>query len=220
MALGRSCGGSSCKMSCTVSTSVAPWRISAWQPRTWGAWMEPGMANTSRPCSAAKRAVMREPDLSAASTTSVPCASPAMMRLRLGKWCASAGVPSGNSLSNRPWRAMRWASAWWRAGYTRSRPVPTTATVAKVWAGASARAPSCAAASMPSAMPETTQQPASRSARPNWCACCSPCAVGVRLPTIATQRKAANGWSCASTSAMPMACSSKGGSSVASRARG
>ena len=34
------------------------------------AWMEPGMANTSRPCSTASRAVINEPDANAASTTS------------------------------------------------------------------------------------------------------------------------------------------------------
>ena len=33
---------------CTDSTSFAPWRISAWQPRDCGEWIEPGMANTSR----------------------------------------------------------------------------------------------------------------------------------------------------------------------------
>ena len=40
---------SSSSTSCAVSTSLAPRRISAWQPRDCGAWMDPGMANTSRP---------------------------------------------------------------------------------------------------------------------------------------------------------------------------
>ncbi len=69
------------------------------------------MANTSRPCSAARRAVISEPEASAASTTSVPCDRPEMMRLRLGKLAASGGVPSGYSLTSRPWRAMRCASS-------------------------------------------------------------------------------------------------------------
>jgi hypothetical protein len=45
--------------------------------------MEPGMANTSRPCSDAMRAVS-DPDAGAASTTRVPWDRPEMMRLRLG----------------------------------------------------------------------------------------------------------------------------------------
>ena len=68
------------------STSLAPCLISAWQPRDCGEWIEPGIANTSRPASAASRAVISEPDCSAASTTSVPRARPAMMRLRCGKF--------------------------------------------------------------------------------------------------------------------------------------
>lgn len=68
--------------SSALSTSFAPCRSNAWHPRACGAWMEPGMAKTSLPCSAARRAVMSEPDCSAASTTSVPWLRPEMMRLR------------------------------------------------------------------------------------------------------------------------------------------
>ena len=103
-------------MSSALSTSLAPWRISAWQPRDSGEWIEPGTANTSRPYSAACRAVISEPDCSAASTTSVPRASPAMMRLRIGKLGGSGGVPGANSLTSTPAVAMRCASARWRAG--------------------------------------------------------------------------------------------------------
>ena len=71
--------------SCALSTSLAPWRSSAWQPRAWGEWIEPGMANTSRPCSAASRAVISEPDCSAASTT--VCARWNAMRRRV-RWCS------------------------------------------------------------------------------------------------------------------------------------
>ena len=64
------------------------------------------MANTSRPCSAASRAVTSEPDLSAASTTSVPSDSPEMMRLRRGKLAGNGGVPKVYSLSSSPSRAI------------------------------------------------------------------------------------------------------------------
>ena len=49
-----------CRARC--STSLAPCLISAWQPRACGEWIEPGIANTSRPASAASRAVISEPD--------------------------------------------------------------------------------------------------------------------------------------------------------------
>ena len=141
-----------------ISTSLAPWRISAWQPRDCGEWIEPGIANTSLPCSAASRAVISEPDCSAASTTSVPRDRPAMMRLRLGKFWLSGGVPSGNSLTIRP--ACRDAV----------RQVAVPGRVDAVQPGADHRhrgragagrrrassAPSCAAPSMPSARPDTT----------------------------------------------------------------
>ncbi len=54
------------------------------------------------PAFAGERAVISEPDLGAASTTSVPAASPAMMRLRDGKWRASGSVPGGCSAISRP----------------------------------------------------------------------------------------------------------------------
>ena len=38
-------------MSSAESTSLAPCLISAWQPRDCGEWIEPGIANTSRPAS-------------------------------------------------------------------------------------------------------------------------------------------------------------------------
>ena len=62
--------------------SVAPSRISWLQPCARGSSGEPGTAITSRPASAASRAVISEPERGAASTTTVPGASPAMIRLR------------------------------------------------------------------------------------------------------------------------------------------
>ena len=98
-------------MSAALSTSLAPCLISAWQPRACGVWIEPGIANTSRPASAARRAVMSDPDCSAASTTSVPRARPAMMRFLTGKFASSAGVPIANSLTTTPPAAILRASA-------------------------------------------------------------------------------------------------------------
>ncbi len=85
---------SSSSTSCAVSTSLAPSRISLWQPRENGEWIDPGMAKRSRPCSPAMRAVMSEPDETVASTTSTPRARPLMIRLRRGKFPASGGVPA------------------------------------------------------------------------------------------------------------------------------
>ena len=79
-------------------------------------WIEPGIANTSRPASRASRAVISEPERKAASTTSVPRARPAMMRFLIGKFSAREWVPIGNSLTIRPAAAMRCASARWPAG--------------------------------------------------------------------------------------------------------
>ena len=62
--------------------SVAPSRISWLQPCARGSSGEPGTAITSRPASAASRAVISEPDRGAASTTTVPLLIPAMIRLR------------------------------------------------------------------------------------------------------------------------------------------
>ena len=80
--------------------------MSEWQPLESGEWIDPGTANTSRPCSAALRAVISEPDASAASTTRQPCARPLMRRLRRGKLWASALVPSANSETSKPRSAI------------------------------------------------------------------------------------------------------------------
>ena len=175
------------------------------------------MANTSLPCSAVSRAVINEPDWSAASTTSVPCASPAIKRLRLGKLDGSGGVPSRYSLTSRPRCAMRCASSRCLAGYTRSSPVPTTATVATVVtvanapsAGMPSSAPSCAAPSTPSARPDTIVSPACASALEKCRALAAPCGVGLRLPTTARLRARLSG----PKPGTPSVNSIKGGSSM------
>src|SRR6266852_3456327 len=87
------------------------------------------MASTSRPCSAARRAVMSEPESRAASTTRQPRARPEMRRLRRGKFPALGGVPSGNSDTSAPRNKISSASGSLRRGYTMSMPVPSTAMV-------------------------------------------------------------------------------------------
>ena len=175
------------------------------------------MANTSLPCSDASRAVIREPDSSAASTTRVLWDSPAMMRLRRGKLAANGGVPRGYSLSITPRWTMRCARSRCCLGYTRSRPVPTTAIVASWPSIAPSNAPAWAAPSTPKAIPETMVRPACANVCENWRALAAPCAVGLRLPTTAKLRDmaSANPPSCQIWGA-PMAYSSRGGSSMLS----
>lgn len=62
----------------------------------------PGTANTSLFSSRASCAVMSDPDLASASGTMVAWASPAIIRLRAGKWCLSGGVAAGYSLIIAP----------------------------------------------------------------------------------------------------------------------
>ena len=59
--------------------------------------ISPGTANTSRPSSSAKSAVMRAPDRSRASTTTVASESPAMIRLRAGNRHGAGSTPGGYS---------------------------------------------------------------------------------------------------------------------------
>ncbi len=90
------------------------------------------MANTSRPCSLAKRAVIKEPEARAASTTKVPHDRPAMDRgCVLGKLAASGGVPKGNSLQNQTVLGDALRQCLVLTGVGSSKPVPTTAMVAK-----------------------------------------------------------------------------------------
>src|SRR5882762_10504415 len=128
------------------------------------------MASTSRPCSAARRAVMSEPESRVASTTRQPRARPEMRRLRRGKFPALGGVPSGNSDTSAPRDKISSASGSLRRGYTMSMPVPSTAMVDP----RPSRPPECAALSTPIAKPLTMTRPASLSARAKLCAFFSP----------------------------------------------
>ena len=136
------------------SAGGSPWRS--------GEWIEPGNAKTSRPCSAASRAVMSEPDDSVASTTSTPRARPLMRRLRRGK------VRRARRRARRKFRHER------AARRERVREVAVARGIDAVEAGADDRerccrrcasAPRWAAASMPSARPLTMVSPPAASAR-------------------------------------------------------
>ena len=83
---------------------------------------------TRRFCSSAQRAVISEPLSSAASTTTVPSAKPLISRFRRGKWNARGGVPQANSVTSAPCGTISAARSAWQEGYTRSIPVPSTAT--------------------------------------------------------------------------------------------
>jgi hypothetical protein len=67
----------------------------------------PGTAITSRPCSAARRAVISEPDCGAASTTTTPRLRPEIRRLRRGKWRACGTALSGRSETIAPLATIR-----------------------------------------------------------------------------------------------------------------
>src|SRR5687768_4798421 len=97
------CCGNSAAMSCHCWTSFAPAPlIRQLVPNELRDVMLPGTANTSRFCSIASRAVIKEPEFSAASTTTMPRLSPLMMRLRYGKFSDTGGVFNGNCVTMAP----------------------------------------------------------------------------------------------------------------------
>jgi hypothetical protein len=71
----------------------------------------PGTAATVRPRSAAKSAVVSEPDRSAASTMTVTSASAATSRLRATKHQRNAREPGGSSETMQPRSVMSRCSA-------------------------------------------------------------------------------------------------------------
>ncbi len=64
--------------------------------------ISPGTANTSRPSSSAKSAVISAPLRSRASTTTVAAQSPAMIRFRAGKRHGAGSTPGAYSETTRP----------------------------------------------------------------------------------------------------------------------
>ena len=98
----RSIGARASMTSSGSVAIVAPVFSRRLVPSARGSSGWPGTANTSRPCSAAVRAVISVPDRRAASTISTPSAMPEMMRLRRGKSCARGTKPGGFSLTRQP----------------------------------------------------------------------------------------------------------------------
>ena len=99
-------GRISSKISSTPSTSLAPCLRRRCVPVLRMLRATPGTAKTSRPCSRAKRAVISDPLLSAASTTTTPSARPLIMRFLDGKLPGDGGAPGGNSVRSAPVRAI------------------------------------------------------------------------------------------------------------------
>ena len=64
------------------SVKIAPWRIKWLVPLARGSTALPGTAKTSRFCSSAIRAVIREPERGLASTMTTPLEMPEIRRLR------------------------------------------------------------------------------------------------------------------------------------------
>ncbi len=90
-ALKMVCKASSISLADVVKT--APSLISRLEPAALGSKGWPGTAKTSRFCSPASLAVMRDPDRSVASTTTTPREEPEMIRFRRGKSCERAMKP-------------------------------------------------------------------------------------------------------------------------------
>src|SRR5256712_6093823 len=174
--------GNSDTTSCQQVISLAPSWMSRFVPALVAEVILPGTANTSRPRSPAKPAVIRAPLRSAASTTTTPRLSPASVRLRTGKWPASAGAPRANCDTSAPCASIVRASARFSGGYTTSIPHPRTASVRPP----ASSAPRCAAASMPRARPLTIVTPRAPSSPASRSATSTPYGVASRAPTIAS----------------------------------
>ena len=173
--------GSTALMTSEASVvSVAPCLIRSLVPAARGSSGEPGTANTSRPCSAAIRAVISDPERCAASTTTTPSAAPEISRLRRGKSRARGTCPSGISeIAAPPARGSQPAGLHARAdrsGHAR-RPAPPRCRCR--WLAR------CAAWSMPRARPETMTKPASPRSRASVPANFSPAPEALREPTTA-----------------------------------
>ena len=168
-------------------------------------------ANTSRPASAASRAVISAPERIAASTTSVPSAQPGDDAVALREMLAPvARCPGGCSLTTAP---RRGDPRQQRGVAARDRrcpvPVPSTATVGPP----AASAPRCAAVSMPAARPLATHQPRRAKARAKSCALSRPparrrCGCRRSRPPGATaardrrrRTRPAAGWRCGAAAA-------------------
>src|SRR3990167_9405388 len=93
---------SSSKISPAVVTSFAPCFKSELVPSERAESAFPGTANTSRPSSSARFAVMSAPLFSLASTTRTPRDRPLMIRFLTGKCCLSGSICIGYSEITAP----------------------------------------------------------------------------------------------------------------------
>ena len=99
--------------SAAAVTGVAPSRRSAFEPAETAEVISPGTTNTSRPSSSAKSAVIRAPERSRASTTTVAVQRPAMIRFRAGKrHGAGSSRPRTPTRSGRSPRSAPQAHGW------------------------------------------------------------------------------------------------------------
>ena len=83
-----------------------PSRMSRFVPSELGLRTDPGTARTSRPRSAAQRAVLSAPLLAVASTTTTASARAAMMRLRRGNRQPTGASEPPSSESTQPLSAI------------------------------------------------------------------------------------------------------------------
>ena len=104
-------GRISSRMSSARITSLAPSRMSRFVPALRAESTFPGTAKTSRPCSRAKRAVIREPLRRVASTTPRPERKSADNPVAYGKMVAVRRRAEGNSERTAPLEATASAGA-------------------------------------------------------------------------------------------------------------
>ena len=100
----------------TAVKGAAPWRSRSFVPAERPLVISPGTAKTSRPSSSAKSAVIRAPDRSRASTTTVASERAAMIRLRAGNRQGAGSTPGGYSETTAPDATIRRASSAWLRG--------------------------------------------------------------------------------------------------------
>ena len=173
------------RTSSAASRGAAPWRMSAFVPAESAHVISPGTANTSRPSSSAKSAVMSAPDRSRASTTTVASAE---ARRRCGCAPGTATAPARRPArtrrrSARPPRCCARARRGHAGSRGRSRSRARRRSPRPPRARRDAPPPST-----PRASPLTTTSPAAASSRPSDRATCAPYALHDRAPTTATAR--------------------------------
>ena len=176
--------GNSWTISSTVSTSLAPSLIRRFDPTLDVLVKLPGTASTSRPCSSAKRAVIRAPLRTPASTTTTPRDRPESIRLRCGKVHFAGLVSTGYSLTTVPVSPILSARLTFAAGYIWLNPEPRTATVC----ACASRAPWWTAVSIPTARPLTTTSPIAPNSRASRLPIALPYPLLRRVPTMAIVR--------------------------------